>query len=69
MAFPFNIPHTSHSFNSALATLEVDKLKPSPVEGLEIRLATLRDGIVDIHTTEGAVERAQVHKLQPLITH
>lgn len=32
----------------------------SPVEGLEARLATLREGIVDMSTTEGAVERAQV---------
>ncbi|XP_070782201.1 utrophin isoform X3 [Enoplosus armatus] len=32
---------------------------PSPVEGLEVRLATLREGIADIPTAEGAVERAQ----------
>lgn len=30
------------------------------MEGLEARLATLREGIVDIHTAEGALERAQV---------
>lgn len=30
------------------------------VEGLEARLATLREGIVDIPTAEAAVERAQV---------
>lgn len=58
---PFNILHMSHFFDSALTTLEVDKLKPGPVEALEVRLATLRDGVVDIHTTEGAVERAQVN--------
>lgn len=46
---------------SALATLEADRLKPSPVEGLEVRLDALRDGVVDVHTAEGAVERAQVH--------
>lgn len=61
IGFPFNILHTSHSFVSALTTLEVGKLKPGPVEALEVRLATLRDGVVDIHTTEGAVERAQVN--------
>lgn len=33
---------------------------PSPVEGLEARLAALREGIVDIPTAEGAVEKAQV---------
>ncbi|KAG8011327.1 Dystrophin, partial [Nibea albiflora] len=36
-----------------------DKMLPSPVEGLEARLATLREGMVDIPTTEGAVERTQ----------
>lgn len=44
----------------ALATLEAAKLAPSPVEGLEARLTTLRDGVVDIPTAEAAVERAQV---------
>ncbi|KAM7395346.1 hypothetical protein PAMA_006892 [Pampus argenteus] len=45
--------------NEALASLEANQVIPSPVEGLEARLATLRDGVVDILTTEGAVERAQ----------
>lgn len=40
---------------------------PCPVEGLEARLATLREGIVDIPTTESAVERAQVSSLIVLI--
>lgn len=44
-----------------MASLEADKLKPSQVEGLEVRLAALRDGVVDIHTAEGAVGRAQVN--------
>ena len=30
------------------------------MEGLEVRLTALRDGVVDIHTAEGAVGRAQV---------
>ncbi|TMS11987.1 hypothetical protein E3U43_016945 [Larimichthys crocea] len=45
--------------NAALARLEADKTLPSPVEGLEARLATLREGMVDIPTAEGAVERTQ----------
>ncbi|KAG7239203.1 hypothetical protein INR49_029954, partial [Caranx melampygus] len=45
--------------NKALATLEASQMAPCPVEGLEARLATLREGIVDIPTTERAVERAQ----------
>ncbi|XP_067428603.1 utrophin isoform X3 [Thunnus thynnus] len=45
--------------NEALASLETNQMTPSPVEGLEARLATLRDGVVDVPTTEGAVERAQ----------
>lgn len=61
VAFAFSILHTSHFSNPALATLEADKLKPSPVEGLEVRLAAMRDGVVDIHTAEGAVGRAQVN--------
>nr|CAD67583.1 putative utrophin [Takifugu rubripes] len=53
------LENTKDELNKALTTLEVGKLKPGPVEALEVRLATLRDGVVDIHTTEGAVERAQ----------
>ncbi|KAM7367861.1 hypothetical protein PAMP_014130 [Pampus punctatissimus] len=45
--------------NEALASLEANQMIPSPVESLEARLATLRDGVMDILTTEGAVERAQ----------
>ncbi|XP_026196819.1 dystrophin isoform X4 [Anabas testudineus] len=41
--------------NKALAGLDL----PSPVEGLEARLAKLTQGIVDISTAEAAVERAQ----------
>lgn len=44
----------------ALVALEASQMAPCPVEGLEARLATLREGIVDIPTTERAVERAQV---------
>ena len=48
--------------SSALAALEAmdAQVVEDPVEGLEARLATLREGIVDIPTTEAAVERAQV---------
>ncbi|XP_075869628.1 utrophin isoform X3 [Nelusetta ayraudi] len=45
--------------NKALAALEAAKLAPSPVEGLEARLTTLRDGVVDVPTAEAAVERTQ----------
>ncbi|KAM9339039.1 utrophin isoform 1-T1 [Symphorus nematophorus] len=45
--------------NKAMAILEANQMIPSPVEGLEARLATLREGMVDIPTAEGAVERAQ----------
>lgn len=45
--------------NQALVSLEASQMVPSPVEGLEARLATLREGVLDIPTTEGAVERAQ----------
>ncbi|XP_056261686.1 utrophin isoform X2 [Seriola aureovittata] len=45
--------------NKALATPEASQMVPCPVDGLEARLATLREGIVDIPTTERAVERAQ----------
>ncbi|XP_068198088.1 utrophin isoform X3 [Antennarius striatus] len=45
--------------NKALASLEAKRLVPSPVEGLEARLATLREGMVDIPSAETAVERAQ----------
>lgn len=46
--------------NPALAALEAAKLAPSPVEALEARLTTLRDGVVDTPTAEAAVERTQV---------
>ncbi|XP_041661475.1 utrophin isoform X3 [Cheilinus undulatus] len=46
-------------FNQALADLEAKQKLPSAVEGLEARLSTLRDGLVDIPTAEEAVERAQ----------
>ncbi|XP_056150942.1 dystrophin isoform X3 [Lampris incognitus] len=47
--------------NEALASLQAvfNQTVTDPVEGLEARLATLREGIVDIPTTEAAVERAQ----------
>ncbi|KAM4633849.1 utrophin isoform 3-T3 [Polymixia lowei] len=47
--------------NEALASLQATKSQaaPDPVEALEDRLGTLRQGVVDIPTTEGAVERAQ----------
>ncbi|KAM4522124.1 utrophin isoform 2-T2 [Odontesthes bonariensis] len=45
--------------NEALTNLAAAQVGQSPVEGLEARLATLREGIVDVPTTEGAVERAQ----------
>lgn len=38
---------------------------PSPVVGLEARLATLKEGVVDVPTAEGAVERAQVSSASP----
>ncbi|XP_005734563.1 utrophin-like [Pundamilia nyererei] len=46
--------------NEALANLEATQLVQSVVEGLEARLATLRNGMVDMPTTQEAVERAQV---------
>ncbi|XP_028253113.1 dystrophin isoform X2 [Parambassis ranga] len=45
--------------NKALASLEATQVTQCPVEGLEARMATLREGIVDLPTTEQAVERAQ----------
>ncbi|XP_029281706.1 LOW QUALITY PROTEIN: utrophin [Cottoperca gobio] len=45
--------------NKALASFEANQMMTEPVEGLEARLATLREGIEDISTAEGAVERAQ----------
>ncbi|XP_072217830.1 utrophin isoform X2 [Leuresthes tenuis] len=45
--------------NEALTDLAAAPVVQSPVEGLEARLATLREGIVDVPTAEGAVERAQ----------
>lgn len=50
--------------NPALAAVEAAKLAPSPVEGLEARLTTLRDGVVDIPTAEAAVERTQVREVE-----
>ncbi|GLD72356.1 dystrophin-like protein, partial [Lates japonicus] len=44
--------------NKALTTPEASQMVPCPVEGLEARLTTLREGIVDIPTIESAVERA-----------
>ncbi|XP_030578313.1 utrophin isoform X2 [Archocentrus centrarchus] len=46
--------------NEALANLEATRVVQSVVEGLEARLANLKKGIVDVPTTEEAVERAQV---------
>ncbi|XP_076011058.1 utrophin-like isoform X2 [Genypterus blacodes] len=43
----------------ALAHLRATEATAGQVEGLEARLATLRDGVVDIPTSERAVERAQ----------
>ncbi|XP_058469744.1 utrophin isoform X4 [Solea solea] len=45
--------------NKALAAAEAKQVAPCPVEGLEARLVTLREGIIDMPTTERAVERAQ----------
>ncbi|XP_069370635.1 utrophin isoform X2 [Paralichthys olivaceus] len=45
--------------SKALAPPQADEMAPCPVEALEARLATLREGISDIPTTEAAVERAQ----------
>ncbi|XP_026174486.1 dystrophin isoform X2 [Mastacembelus armatus] len=45
--------------NGALTHLEAKEMALSLVEGLEARLATLKEGIVDIPSTERAVERAQ----------
>ncbi|CAJ1078467.1 utrophin isoform X2 [Xyrichtys novacula] len=45
--------------NQALVDLEAKKKLSSLVEGLEARLSTLREGLVDIPTAEKAVERAQ----------
>ena len=56
----FSLSHSPACLFPALASLEASQMIPSPVEGLEARLATLREGVVDVPTTEGAVERAQV---------
>ncbi|XP_029903345.1 dystrophin isoform X2 [Myripristis murdjan] len=47
--------------NEGLASLQAvaQQVVPDPVEGLEARLGTLREGVVDIPTMERAVERAQ----------
>ncbi|KAM3602596.1 uncharacterized protein V6R79_007126 [Siganus canaliculatus] len=45
--------------SKALTSLEAKQMVPGPVEGLEGRLATLREGMVDVPTVEMAVERAQ----------
>ena len=55
--------HTSPFVIPALATIEADNLPLCLVEGLEARLASLRDAILDIPTAERAVERAQVRSL------
>lgn len=47
-------------FSPALAAAEAKLKAQGLVEGLEAKLLTLREGIVDLPTTEGAVERAQV---------
>ncbi|XP_033847002.1 LOW QUALITY PROTEIN: dystrophin [Periophthalmus magnuspinnatus] len=44
---------------TALVQLETSQQQPSPVEALESRLTTLKEGLVDIPTTAEAVERAQ----------
>ncbi|KAK5620271.1 hypothetical protein CRENBAI_026384, partial [Crenichthys baileyi] len=45
--------------NQALATSDATQAVQDVVDGLEARLAALKNGVVDIHTAEGAVERAQ----------
>ncbi|XP_034435041.1 dystrophin isoform X4 [Hippoglossus hippoglossus] len=45
--------------SKALAPPEAEEMAPCPVEALEARLATLREGITDVPTTEASVERAQ----------
>ncbi|XP_047244031.1 utrophin isoform X9 [Girardinichthys multiradiatus] len=45
--------------NQALATFDATQAVQDVVDGLEARLAALKDGVVDIHTAEAAVERAQ----------
>ncbi|KAK7907774.1 hypothetical protein WMY93_016386 [Mugilogobius chulae] len=45
--------------STALVQLEVSQKQPSPVEALEARLTTLKEGLVDIPTTSEAVEQAQ----------
>ena len=60
-SFPFlKTTYLLPCFIPALTNLAAAPVVQSPVEGLEARLATLREGIVDVPTTEGAVERAQV---------
>ncbi|XP_029966777.1 utrophin isoform X2 [Salarias fasciatus] len=45
--------------NEALLGLEAARAAQNPVEELEARLGTLREGIADVPTAEGAVEAAQ----------
>ncbi|KAM9353992.1 utrophin isoform 2-T2 [Pholidichthys leucotaenia] len=45
--------------SKALSSIEAAHAMKGSVDSLEARLATLREGIVDIPTTEGSVERAQ----------
>ncbi|KAM6905771.1 utrophin [Lycodopsis pacificus] len=45
--------------NKALTSLEANQVLSSQVDGLKARLATLREGIVDIPSAEEAVESAQ----------
>lgn len=47
-------------FLPAVSRLEATRAAQNEVAGLEARLAALKEGVVDIHTTESAVERAQV---------
>ncbi|XP_038130238.1 dystrophin isoform X2 [Cyprinodon tularosa] len=49
----------SFHFSQALAGVEATQVAQDAVQGLEARLAALKEGIVDMHTAEGAVERAQ----------
>ncbi|KAM4713319.1 utrophin isoform 5-T5 [Anableps anableps] len=45
--------------NQALASLEATQVVQDAVEGLEASLVALKDGVIDLHTAERAVERAQ----------
>ncbi|XP_032441695.1 dystrophin isoform X3 [Xiphophorus hellerii] len=45
--------------NQALASVEATQVVQDAVDSLEASLAALKDGVVDVHTAERAVERAQ----------